>query len=77
MALDGYNRFLVRSTDLTCWAVVILAALMWVATLADHILQLGWGWDIQIIWIAPIIIGVALLTRKLSRVVFRSVGALD
>ncbi len=77
MSLRSYNRFVVRSTDLTCWAVVILAAFMWVATLADHLLRLGWGWDTQIIWIAPIIVGGALLTRKLSHVLFRWVGALD
>jgi hypothetical protein len=77
MSLDSYNRFVVRSTDVSCWAVAIAAALMWVATLADHFLRLGWGWDVQIIWIAPIIIAGALVTRLLSRIIFRWVGALD
>ena len=77
MPLAGYNRFVVRSTDISCWAVVIAAALMWVATVTDHFLRLGWGWDTQIIWIAPIIVAGALITRLLSRIIFRSVGALD
>ena len=77
MSLDGYNRFVVRSTNLSCCAVVVAANLMWVATIADHFLRLGWGWDVQIIWIAPIIVAGALLTRFLSRVIFRWVGALD
>jgi hypothetical protein len=76
MSPNSYDRFLVRSTDLTCWAVVILAGLMWLATLADHFLRLGWGWDVQIIWVAPIIIGGGLLVRKLSRRIYRWVGAL-
>lgn len=77
MSLAGYNRFVVRSTDVSCWAVVIVAALMWLATLADHFLRLGWGWDVRIIWIAPIIVTGALLTRLLGRIIFRWVGALD
>jgi len=77
MSLAGYNRFVVRSTGVTCWAVVVAALLMWVATLADHFLGLGWGWDVQIIWIAPIIVAGALVTWLLSRIIFRWVGALD
>jgi hypothetical protein len=77
MALDGYNRFVVRSTDLVCWLVVSLAAIMWVATVMDHFLRFGWGWHIQIIWIAPIIVGGAMITRLLARVIFRWMGALD
>src|SRR5690242_19980717 len=77
MSLDGYNRFVVRSTDWSLWAVVAISSLMWIATIADHFLDLGWGWDVQIIWIAPIVVAGALLTRVLSRAILRWVGALD
>jgi hypothetical protein len=77
MSLERYNRFVVRSTELSLWAIVFLVSLMWIVTLADHLLRLGWGWDVQIIWIAPIIVVGALLTRLLSRAIFRWVGALD
>ena len=77
MPLAGYNRFVVRSTDISCWAVVIAAALMWVATVADHFLRLGRDGTLEIIWIAPIIVAGALILRLLSRIIFRSVGALD
>ncbi len=73
MSLDRYNRFVVRSTEISCWAIVIVAACMWVAAVADRLLPLGWGWDVQIIWIAPILIGGTLLTRTLCRLVFRRV----
>jgi hypothetical protein len=77
MSLEAYNRFVVRGTDLSCWAVAVVAATIWFATIADHFLRLRWGWDVQIIWIAPFIIAEALLVRLLSRVIFRWVGALD
>lgn len=38
---------------------------------ADYVLRLGWGWDIRIIWVAPIIVGRALLTQLLSRIIFK------
>jgi hypothetical protein len=77
MSLKSYNRFVVRSTDVGCWLAFSFAALMWIATIADHTLRLGWGWDVQIIWLAPIIMAGALLTRFLSRLIFRWVGASD
>jgi hypothetical protein len=77
MSLDGYNRFVVRSTGWSLWAVIAISSLTWIATIADHLLHLGWGWDAQIIWIAPIIVAGALLMRLLSRAIFRWVGALD
>lgn len=74
MTLDGYTRFNVRSFNFMCWAAVVTSVIMWVATIADHVLQLGWGWDIQIVWIAPIIAGVALLTRLLGRAISKWMG---
>lgn len=77
MSLESYNRFAVRSFEISILMVIIGATLMWLATLADHFLALGWGWDPQIIWIAPVIVAGALLTRTLGRLIFRSVGASD
>jgi hypothetical protein len=45
---------------------------MWLSTVADQLLGLGCGWDDEIVWIAPIVAGGALLTRALARLIFRA-----
>nr|WP_294168400.1 hypothetical protein [uncultured Sphingomonas sp.] len=77
MSLERFLRFNVRSTAIICSVIAVVAALMWLATAADHLLGLRWGWDFEIIWIAPIVGGGALLVRTLARAVFRTVGAID
>ena len=77
MSSDRFHRLNVRGTEIICWIAVAMAALMWVATVADHLLGLRWGWDIDIIWVAPIVGGGALLVRALARVIYRWVGASD
>lgn len=77
MSPERFHRFNVRSTEIICLVGAAMAALMWLATVLDHLLDLRWGWDIEIIWIAPIIIGGALLTRTLARVIFRWMGVID
>jgi hypothetical protein len=77
MSLERFRRFNVRSTDIICLVIASVAALMWLATVADHLLGLRWGWDVELIWIAPIVGGGALLVRTLARAIFRWVGALD
>ena len=77
MSHERYNRFVVRSTNISLWMVAIVAGALWVATLADHILSLGWGFDIQGLWLAPLIATGALLVRAISLAIFRVFGALD
>jgi hypothetical protein len=77
MSLERFHRFNVRSTEISCLVIAVMAALMWLATAADHLFGLRWGWDVEIIWIAPIVGGGALLIRTLARAIFRWVGATD
>ena len=55
-------------------AFVILISGMWVTTLCDWRLNLGWGWDKQILWLAPPMMLFAVVLRFLCMVIFRFVG---
>jgi hypothetical protein len=63
MSPARFHRFNLRSTDIICLGTALLAVLMWLAAVADQVLGLRWGWDVEIVWIAPIIVGGALLIR--------------
>jgi hypothetical protein len=67
LAVSGFN--------VSTIAVVVVVSAMWLATVADRLLHLGWGWDRQILWIAPIIVVGAMLVRVIGHGVFRLVGA--
>lgn len=77
MSPECFQRINLRSTQLISFVVVAAAALMWLATAADHLFGLRWGWDIENLWTAPIIATVALIVRILARAVSRWVGAAD
>ena len=77
MSPDRFHRINARFTEIICLAVAAIVALIWLATVADYLLRLGWGWDIENIWTAPIVVAGALLVRTLARAVFRWIGAID
>lgn len=76
MASDRYYRGVVGSFNIILLAVAVAGCLMWLATVADRLFSLGWGWDRQILWIAPIIIGGAIIVRLVGHTIFRAVGAI-
>ncbi len=75
MDMNRYSRRIIGHFSGTCLLVAIVAFFMWMVTVADVILNLGWGWDQQIIWIAPIICLGALATRLAGHMIFRALGA--
>ena len=75
MDMGRYNRRVTGHFSGICLLIVTAAFVMWIAALGDVILNLGWGWDRQIIWIAPIICLGALAIRFVGRLIFRAIGA--
>jgi hypothetical protein len=55
-------------------AFVIFASVMWSATLCDWVFNLGWGWDRQILWLAPPMMLFAVVLRFFCMAIFRLVG---
>ncbi len=74
MDMGRYSRRITGHFSGTCLLVAIVAFAMWIATMADVMLKLGWGWDQQIMWIAPIICLGALATRLAGHLIFRAIG---
>ncbi len=52
-------------------AFAVLATVMWVATLCDQVFKLGWGWDRQILWLAPPMLLFAVVVRFCCMAIFR------
>ncbi|BAI95178.1 hypothetical protein SJA_C1-03440 [Sphingobium indicum UT26S] len=46
------------------------------ATVTDHLFDMGWGWDARIIWTAPIIVAGAVSVRLIGLAICRAVGAI-
>jgi hypothetical protein len=75
MASARYNRFVVRSFNAVGKTIIAVACLMWLIPLADLLLDLGWGWDKQGLWIGPnfVIMGTVVLIG--GNAIFRLLGA--
>lgn len=54
-------------------AVIVLTTVMWVATLCDQLFKIGWGWDRQILWLAPPMLLFAVVVRFCCTAIFRFV----
>lgn len=63
-----------NAVNRTFGAFAALVAAMWVATICDWAFDLGWGWDKQIIWLAPPMILFAIFVRFCCMVIFKFVG---
>lgn len=53
---------------------VILLSVMWVATFCDWAFNLRWGWDRQILWLAPPMMLFAVVLRFCCMAIFDFVG---
>ena len=63
-----------KGVNLVFAAFVVLISVMWVATLCDWAFKLGWGWDRQLLWLAPPMVLFAVVLRFLCMAIFRFVG---
>lgn len=52
----------------------IVVSLMWFAAMLDHWLDLGWGWDEEVLWMGPAMIGFAVVLRFVGHAIFRFIG---
>jgi hypothetical protein len=69
LAVSGFN--------FTIAVIIVGMCGMWLATLADQTFHLRWGWDHQILWLAPLIVLFALIIRFAGHIIFRFVGAVS
>jgi hypothetical protein len=51
----------------------ILLSAMWGATLCDWAFHLGWGWDREILWLAPPMMLFGVVLRFVCMAIFRFV----
>lgn len=63
-----------KGVNLIFAAFFALVLAMWVATVCDWAFNLGWGWDRQIIWLAPPMMLFAGFVRFCCMAIFKFVG---
>lgn len=63
-----------KAVDIILTMFVALLSVMWIATVCDWGFNLGWGWDKQIIWLAPPMLLFAMLVRFCCMAIFRFVS---
>jgi hypothetical protein len=51
-----------------------LLGIMWIATVLDKAFNLGWDWDRQILWLAPMMVLFAAILRFWALAIFKFVG---
>jgi hypothetical protein len=71
------ERFVARQRKAVNLFFAIFAALlvvMWVATVCDWAFNLGWGWDRQIIWLAPPMLLFGVFVRFCCMAMFNFFG---
>lgn len=56
-------------------AFAILVTVMWAATLCDWAFNLGWGWDRQGLWLAPLMMLFAVAIRFLGMGILRFISS--
>lgn len=74
----SYQQFLDRqhkAINIISGLFVALLSFMWIATAADWLFALGWGWDRQILWLAPPMMAFAALVRFCAFAIFKFVGS--
>ena len=73
MNIERYVAFHRKGVNLIFAMFAALAVVMWVATVCDWAFNLGWGWDRQIVWLAPLMLLFATFIRFGCMVIFRFV----
>ncbi len=76
MFWDVYAPYLIRAFDALCGLIALVAAVIFVASLIDILLKLGWGYDPDNLWIAPAVMIGAGLVHKIGGAIFRLVEAI-
>jgi hypothetical protein len=72
--LDGYKRFITRSTTLA-FAIILLVCLgIGASAVADLLLRLGWGYSWRDVWAALAISAVGAMLYGVSRAWFEVTG---
>jgi hypothetical protein len=74
----SYQQFLDRqhkAINIIFGLFVALLSFTWIATAADWLFALGWGWDRQILWLAPPMMAFAALVRFCAFAIFKFVGS--
>ena len=64
-----------RGFDTVIRIFCIVAALMWLAAMLDHFLALGWDWDPKVLWMAPLMMGFAVVLKFVGHAIFRFIGS--
>lgn len=78
MQLQKYVQLQRKGVNAIFAAFATLLSAMWVATVCDQVFALGWGWDRQILWLAPPMLLFAVFVRFCCMAIFRFVeGAYD
>ena len=73
------DRFLAarrRGVNRVFLMFVGLALLMWIATLCDQALNLGWGWEKEGLWDLPLMVLFAAFVRFCSLAIIKLTGSL-
>ena len=74
MSTDSFIAGQRRGANFILTAFAIVISFMWAATLCDWTFNLGWGWDREILWLAPLMLLFAVVLRFLGMAIFRFVG---
>ena len=74
MKLERFVTGQRKGLNLVFMMFVALLSVMWIATVCDWAFNLHWGWDRQIIWLAPPMLIFAALVRFCCLAIFKSVG---
>jgi hypothetical protein len=74
MRQEGFIAGQRRAVNRIFVLFVGLATFMWVATGLDTWLDLRWGWDRQILWLAPGMVLFAVFVRFCAKAIFNFVG---
>jgi uncharacterized membrane protein YeiH len=63
MRYERFHAWFRKEFDWTFWSIVAVVSVMWGATILDFALGLGWGWDKEVLWVAPLILLTAFVVR--------------
>lgn len=73
----GNERFIAgqkRSINVIFVAFCCLVTALWIATVLDWAISLGWGLDRQVLWLGPAMVVFAVLVRFGAMAILRIVG---
>lgn len=63
MRYERFDAWFRKEFDWTFWSIVAVVSVIWAATILDFALSLGWGWNSQVLWAAPLVLLIAFAVR--------------